>query len=1517
MKRSRVLKAAIAVSILVVLGGLGSIFWRQPRVAAPDDGAAANAPSLISSASTGDKGNPSEPTTTSAAATNKLFITANLLWHRPIAEEAFARFHDWAEQYVLAAASEKSVLEAEGVELARARREALATLIRNDPERALELAVPIGVRRALPSSVSALLEERVSGRGRLAVLGALPEPGQEATVSTTFRVASLGTREFEAFAYGRRLGEPTRENISLQGIAVDNLFAVGEDPLRILEPEEAAEAKAQTTEAICSVSGQSSTVIGQEVAAEVGGQPIFLCRPEHAVELNDRIVAAEGGSPGPEGSGDPEPSAWTEGQKKLLLIRVDFPDLAGAPLSDATAITLISNLNFFYTEMSFDRAGFFLNGQGSDFTPTFRMPQSASYYGTNNYYNQLRTDARNAATAAGYTLANYNLDVICMGSVPGFGWAGLAYVGAAGAWLRNSFGTGVAGHELGHNLGLNHANYWDTAGQSVIGSGTSVEYGDSFDTMGSASAGNNHFNARYKNYLNWLTANETLTVTSNGIYRVYAHDKTNATTGVRGLRIVKNVNTNYWVELRQKFTSNKWLTSGAGLRWAQNGNQKSHLLDTTPGSTDGKNDSALVIGRTFSDKVSGIHITPTGKGGTTPESLDVVINLGGFPGNNPPTLDVTASATNGATGVSLNFTATASDPDADELAYAWEFGDGSFATSNSPAVNKSWSAAGEYVVRCVASDMKGGIASKALIVVIGSPTTFRISGQVADAGAPVQGARVYVSTTRMAWTESDGTYTIVGLPAGSYTVNASLENYSFAAAGFTNPVSVGPNKSNIDFLATFTTNSPPNITTQPSSQTVNPGANVTFTVVATGSTPLSYQWRFNGANISGATGSSYTRSNVQTTNAGNYSVVVSNVAGTATSANAVLTVNSPPTIATQPQSQSVIAGNAAAFSVTAGGSTPLSYQWRLDGANLAGATASSFTRNNAQPVDAGNYAVVITNGLGSVTSSPASLTVNFALDASATTGGTVTKSPNLTAYAPNSTITLTATPIAAFPFGGWSGDASGTVNPLVITMTTNLTIVANFVSPVADLIVDNPQATFTGNWATDTAGADKYATNYRTASSSANTASATATFTPNIASAGRYDVFVWFPTIAKGAASVPFLVSAADGDTVLNVNQTTGSGGWLLLASGKQFAAGTNGYVRLANNVGQGGKTVVADAVKWLYSVNQSVAAPTILTQPTNQTIPSGASAAFHVAADGTPPLNFQWRFDGANLAGATNTTLALNAVSATDAGTYSVVVSNTGGSVTSALATLTVLLPPTITAQPQSQTIIAGNAATFDATATGTTPLTCQWIFNGASLPGETNAVLALSDVQPTDAGDYYVVITNVAGAATSSVAVLSVLMPPQIVAVPQPQRVLEGQAASFSVTATGSDPLHFQWRFNAAPLAGKTNATLLLPAVQLADAGDYDVTASNPAGAVTSAAAGLAVSVRPVIGYMEMLPDGNPRLTLNGTPGDRYALDATTNLLDWSEIATITNLTGTVQFTDVATPASAHRFYRARLVE
>jgi hypothetical protein len=175
--------------------------------------------------------------------------------------------------------------------------------------------------------------------------------------------------------------------------------------------------------------------------------------------------------------------------------------------------------------------------------------------------------------------------------------------------------------------------------------------------------------------------------------------------------------------------------------------------------------------------------------------------------------------------------------------------------------------------------------------------------------------------------------------------------------------------------AALVLNGPPAITAQPQSASVTAGSNVAFKVIATGTLPLSYQWQFNSVNISGATGSSFTKSNAQTNDAGLYSVVVTNVAGSLTSSNATLTVNLPPTIITQPQSASAVAGSSVTFSVIASGTAPLGYQWQFNATNIAQATASVYTCSNVQAGAAGSYSVVISNIAGTTVSTNAVLTI--------------------------------------------------------------------------------------------------------------------------------------------------------------------------------------------------------------------------------------------------------------------------------------------------------------------------------------------------------------------------------------------------------------------------------------------------------------------------------------------------------------------------------------------------------------
>jgi hypothetical protein len=167
----------------------------------------------------------------------------------------------------------------------------------------------------------------------------------------------------------------------------------------------------------------------------------------------------------------------------------------------------------------------------------------------------------------------------------------------------------------------------------------------------------------------------------------------------------------------------------------------------------------------------------------------------------------------------------------------------------------------------------------------------------------------------------------------------------------------------------------------------------------------------------------------------------------------------------------------------------------------------------------------------------------------------------------------------------------------------------------------------------------------------------------------------------------------------------------------------------------------------------------------------------------------------------------------------------------------------------------LVGETATFSVTATGTPPLANQWskdgvaLTDGGNVSGARSRVLTLANVQWADAGQYTVVVTNVAGSVTSRVASLTVLVPPQILAQPQSQAVVLGSNVHFSVTATGTPPLKYQWRKNDVNIAGANNDTLTF-SVQASDLGRYFVVAWNAAGSVESAPADLVVLADPANG-------------------------------------------------------------------
>lgn len=395
-------------------------------------------------------------------------------WQMPVTEPAFAGFKEWTDRFANAGKpEEKAALMSEGLALAEERRNQMADLIDQDPRRALELAVPVTLRRQLPEEIVAQLEEPVSGRGDLFVIAAVPAPGKPLGVRPVQRqVVMADGREFEAFTFGQRDQVPTRPDIAIQGIALDGKLALTELPGRMMEPVEVADLRAAGAgDPECPTSGKVTSTTGDEVVVDWDGEDeTFFCGEKHAI---DTLIAASGDELFGGGGGVTAQSAATEGPKKLLIIRVDFPDAAGQVVSDATLTSLINNMSSHWATMSFGKMSWATHGNGSDFTPTLRLPNGHASYTS---FGTMLTAARSAAAAAGFPHTNYTHEVVVTGDKPDVGFGGVAYVGGRGAWLANGqWNLGVCSHEVGHNFGLNHSGFWDTTDGTTIGAGSAVE----------------------------------------------------------------------------------------------------------------------------------------------------------------------------------------------------------------------------------------------------------------------------------------------------------------------------------------------------------------------------------------------------------------------------------------------------------------------------------------------------------------------------------------------------------------------------------------------------------------------------------------------------------------------------------------------------------------------------------------------------------------------------------------------------------------------------------------------------------------------------------------------------------------------------------------------------------------------------------------------------------------------------------------------------------------------------------
>ncbi|NOS68533.1 MAG: PKD domain-containing protein [Verrucomicrobia bacterium] len=711
---------------------------------------------------------------------------------------AVSNFSLWAAKFL---SGDTTASLAHGEALAWKRRKAMLELIETDPETAISLAVPYEWRLALPPRITRHFEQWVDGRGDLTVAVATDF---DRGATRTYREATVDGKQFIAFVYGPRKGQVSRPGISLHGIVLGGKMAVSADAIRILSLKEAEaleKERGQTPDLICGVSSQPSDYRQQQVAADVGGEIKFFCGTDHARMVNKRLLlAASGGSNGGNGSlATAGNNAWTHGRKNVLYMRLNFPDDLTEPISEAAAYDVMDDVNDFYTTGSYD-----VTSLSPTVTPLMTLPETKNWYSTAGP-GALMSAARSAARNAGFETANYDLDIAAFTSVPEYDFGGLGAVHGKGTWLQ-SMGEGVTVHELGHNYGLWHANFWDTTNTSAIGTGTNREYGNVFDTMGAAGGGSRQFNTMHKNILDWLPDIAVQTLTNGGVCRVFPYDTPTRQDGrFYAAKVVKDYGRDYWIEFRQNFsTSNPHLQNGVQLNWSpwEESNGGTQLIDTSP-DTSTLNDSPLVIGRTFTDAAAGVHITPIARGTAGTDTwIDVRVTTGNPTPNWAPWLDVEVDTTNAAPGELVHFHATAFDLDGDSLAYAWTFDDGSFSTNNQPWTFKSWSQPGEHVVRCEVSDMRGGVASANVIATVGGPTGFRVTGVVLDANDdPIEGARVGdITNNIICYTDSDGSYVLTGLN-GDYFLEATKYGCTFTNLVWENPFTVTSNRTHTDFLA--------------------------------------------------------------------------------------------------------------------------------------------------------------------------------------------------------------------------------------------------------------------------------------------------------------------------------------------------------------------------------------------------------------------------------------------------------------------------------------------------------------------------------------------------------------------------------------------------------------------------------------------------------------------------------------------------------------------------------------------
>ena len=523
----------------------------------------------------------------------------------------------------------------------------------------------------------------------------------------------------------------------------------------------------------------------------------------------------------------------------------------------------------------------------------------------------------------------------------------------------------------------------------------------------------------------------------------------------------------------------------------------------------------------------------------------------------------------------------------------------------------------------------------------------------------------------------------------------------------------------------------PVITNQPQSQTIAAGSTLTLTSGASGTIPLHYQWQFNEANLLNRTNAAFVLVSANTNDAGNYRVIVTNPYGSATSDVAVVTViGYPPGIVTQPRSQYVAVGDNVALTTVVTGAPPLYFQWYKDNNLLSGENNASLVMNPIAANQAGSYQLVVTNYLGSATSTLAVLKVGERIPGLFNTGvdsnGVVVDDGSADLH-----YRLVYSDDPAYPGpqavvmtnGAWpvipgtymtNGPSSAWISP-GINGTPNA--VGNYAYQTTFNLatLDPATARITGGWASDNGG---------------------------------------FAILLNG--------------TDLGITNPNGFWSFTSFEITNGFRVGANTLTFVVHNDGPPGPTALRVELSGV-AMPYVQAPPQIASQPTNTTVMEGQNVSFGVVAFGSGPLSYQWYVADLNLAlpGETNSVFTYPGVVRDASGaSFLVVISNAYGSITSAPAMLTVVVSPSVLTPLEPQTVECGSDVTFALDIDGDAPLH-YLLYAGASFVSESiDTVPVLSGVSLAQSGEYTVVVTNVWGGATSGPVLLTVqdTTPPDI---------------------------------------------------------------------------------------------------------------------------------------------------------